>query len=375
MRIAFYAPLKPPDHATPSGDREMARLLLRALAAAGYDVRVVSRLRSFCAEPSDAARRRLEQLAVGEVTSLLAAWSPAGGVNWRPDLWFTYHPYYKAPDWIGLEVCEALCIPYVTAEASYAQKRDIGPWREWQARVATAVKTAAVNFCLTPVDREGLNGLPGQRGRLVDLPPFIERPPQAPERPRRNDSGRIELIVVAMMRPGDKLESYRMLARALAQLLDLSWGLTIVGDGPAKSDVAAAFSGLPAKRLIWTGVLSPEEVAPRLAQGDLYVWPGFGEAYGMSYLEAQAEGLPVVAQRTGGIPAVVVDGVTGLLTELGDVRAFAGAVRRLLLEADLRRRMGDAAQRFVRRERTLASAAAILQGALEPLRFAAKGTR
>ncbi|HXF55212.1 MAG TPA: glycosyltransferase family 4 protein [Hyphomicrobiaceae bacterium] len=374
MRIAFYAPLKPPDHPTPSGDREMARLLLRALAAAGYDVRVASRLRSYCAEPSDLARCRLERRAAGEVKSLLAVWNAAGGVGWRPDLWFTYHPYYKAPDWIGPGVCEAFGIPYVTAEASYAPKRDIGPWREWQATVAAAVTAAAVNFCLTPVDREGLNGLPGQRGLLVDLPPFIDRPLQAPKRPRRK-AGRVELITVAMMRPGDKLESYRMLARTLAGLLDLSWRLTIVGDGPARSAVAGAFSRLPPERLIWTGALSPEQVALRLAEGDLYVWPGFGEAYGMSYLEAQAEGLPVVGQRTGGIPAVVVDGVTGLLTGLGDEGAFAGAVRRLVLEADLRRRMGAAAQRFVRSERTLASATRILQGALEPLRFATEGTR
>ena len=36
MRIAFYAPLKPPDHPVPSGDRRMARLLMAALATAGH---------------------------------------------------------------------------------------------------------------------------------------------------------------------------------------------------------------------------------------------------------------------------------------------------------------------------------------------------
>ena len=47
MRIAFYAPLKAPDHPTASGDRLIAGLLVRALARAGHEVVIVSRLRTF----------------------------------------------------------------------------------------------------------------------------------------------------------------------------------------------------------------------------------------------------------------------------------------------------------------------------------------
>ena len=46
MKIAFYAPMKPPDHPVPSGDRTMARLLVRALETAGHEVRLACRLRS-----------------------------------------------------------------------------------------------------------------------------------------------------------------------------------------------------------------------------------------------------------------------------------------------------------------------------------------
>src|SRR3546814_1683340 len=48
----------------------------------------------------------------------------------RPQLWFTYHLYYKAPDWIGPKVARALRIPYVVAEASVAYKRASGPRSE-----------------------------------------------------------------------------------------------------------------------------------------------------------------------------------------------------------------------------------------------------
>ena len=58
-------------------------------------------------------------------------------------------------------------------------------------------------------------------------------------------------------------------------------------------------------------------------EGGTYVWPGTGEAYGIAYMEAQAAGLPVVAQKTAGVPEVVKDGVTGTLTAAGDASAFA----------------------------------------------------
>ena len=63
--------------------------------------------------------------------------------------------------------------------------------------------------------------------------------------------------------------------------------------------------------------------------GALYVWPGCGEAYGLAYLEAQAAGLPVVAQDIAGVPDVVRDGETGVLTPAGDAAAFADAIATL----------------------------------------------
>jgi glycosyltransferase involved in cell wall biosynthesis len=150
----------------------------------------------------------------------------------------------------------------------------------------------------------------------------------------------------------------------LALCVDLPWKLAIVGDGPCRDDVHTMFSALPEHRITWLGELPEEKVAEALAAGDFYVWPGFGEAYGLAYLEAQASGLPVAAQNIAGVPEVVIDGKTGLLSEAGSIEAYGDAIRRLIADGALRKQMGDEARRFVMSERSLEQAAATLKSIL-----------
>jgi glycosyltransferase involved in cell wall biosynthesis len=113
----------------------------------------------------------------------------------------------------------------------------------------------------------------------------------------------------------------------------------------------------------------PHAELPKIyAAADLYLWPAINEAYGMAFLEAQAAGLPVVAGRTGGVPAVVADGVTGLLAPIGDAAAFAGAVAHLLDRPDERARLGAAASRRVASHHDEAAAAHALAASLALLR-------
>lgn len=360
MRIAFYAPLKGPDHPVPSGDRRMARMLVAALERLGHKVEQPCRLRSFQPAPEPEAMARVEAEAAAEVDRLARLWALDGA----PDLLFTYHPFYKSPDFVAPVLARTFGRPYVTAEASHAGKRAAGPWVSWHAASEASLAAGAVHFCFTPQDREGLERIV-PAARLIDLPPFLDSlaPPPGPRPAGR--PGPVRIVTVAMMRDGDKLRSYAFLAAALAALPPgLDWHLTLVGSGPAEEAVRQHFAALPARRLTWRGTLPPEAVAEELVAADLFAWPGFAEAYGLAYLEAAAAGLPALAFACGGIPSVIRSGETGLLVAEGDCAAYAGALARLLVDSELRSRLGTAARRFVTAERGPAPAEAILQRGL-----------
>src|SRR5712692_8607770 len=75
---------------------------------------------------------------------------------------------------------------------------------------------------------------------------------------------------------------------------------------------------------------------------DLFVMSSVTEGLGTSLLDAMAASRPIVATTTGGIPEIVEDGVNGLLVPPRDHHALADAIVRVLKDAELRRRMGEA---------------------------------
>jgi glycosyltransferase involved in cell wall biosynthesis len=355
MRIAFYAPLKPPDHETPSGDRRVARLLMDALRLAGHEPVLASHLRSF--DPIGRAFRQKKLAAHGRQAAerLIARWRARPDT--APGLWFTYHLHYKAPDYIGPQVAAALGVPYVVAEASFAKKRAGGPWDIGHRAVEAALRRADLAIGLNSADREGVLPLVANPDRFVTLPPFLDAQPY--QAPRDTPGDPLHLITIAMMRPGDKLASYGVLGAALARLTDLDWSLEVIGDGPARDAVREALAPL-GHRVAYAGALDEPAIAARLAASDIFVWPAINEAFGMALLEAQASGLPAVAGAGGGVGDIVADGVTGLLAPSGDADAFAAVLRALIADPDRRAVMGAAARDKVLRAHDLPAAAARL---------------
>ena len=378
MRIAFYAPLKAPGQGfAPSGDRRVAGLLMAALGHGGQRVELVSTFRSYDADGDRERQAALRAQGESLGRSLAAQWQALPQAE-RPDLWFTYHLYYKAPDWLGPMVSAALGIPYVIAEASYAAKRAGGAWAIGHESSAAAIRHAALLVSPTRDDIGGLRELvPAER--ILHLPPFLDLEPYRTAAAAREehrariarehgiDASQPWIAVVAMMRHGDKLASYLALAGTLARVADLPWRLIVVGDGPARAQVRAALESAAPGRAVFLGEVKTRDIAPVYAAADLTVWPAINEAYGMALLEAQAAGLPVVSCALRGVPDVVVDGETGVLVKENDFEALARALRALLVDRERRRALGRGAAAFVLRNRSLEMAAGHLSQALQKL--------
>jgi glycosyltransferase involved in cell wall biosynthesis len=81
-----------------------------------------------------------------------------------------------------------------------------------------------------------------------------------------------------------------------------------------------------------------------LGQSKIFVLASLREGLSLAIIEAMAQGLPVVAHRTGGIPEVVEDGVTGYLVEPKNTAQFAEKIAQLLSDPSKRDQMGQAAK-------------------------------
>jgi glycosyltransferase involved in cell wall biosynthesis len=84
------------------------------------------------------------------------------------------------------------------------------------------------------------------------------------------------------------------------------------------------------------------DVPDLLARSDVFVLSSRSEGFPVSVLEAMAAGLPVVATDVGGVGEAVEDGETGFLIPAADSEALAAALERLLVDGELRRRLGAA---------------------------------
>jgi len=129
--------------------------------------------------------------------------------------------------------------------------------------------------------------------------------------------------------------------KGILELLEATDGVArvIVGDGPLRDRAPDA-----------VGFVPPDELGPYYERASIVVCPARREGYGVVAREAMAYGRPVVASAVGGLVDAVDDGVTGLLVQPRDPVVLRAAIERLLGDADLRGRLGEAA-RAIAKER------------------------
>jgi glycosyltransferase involved in cell wall biosynthesis len=157
-------------------------------------------------------------------------------------------------------------------------------------------------------------------GDVRVVPPGIEIPAESGE-----EADPTEVLFVGRLSPEKGIQDLLRAAEGL--------NLVVIGDGPLRATVP---NGL--------GYVAREEVLDHYRRAAVVVCPSRRDGFPVACAEAMAYGRPVVASAVGGLPDMVVDGETGLLVPPRDPGALRAAIDRLLADADLRRRLGQAAR-------------------------------
>jgi glycosyltransferase involved in cell wall biosynthesis len=186
-----------------------------------------------------------------------------------------------------------------------------------------------------------INGIPPERIEIV--PPI---PAALAEIRSVPPSDAPELLFVGQVIRGKGID---LLLRSLVQVSE-PWHATVVGTGNHLDTCRKLARDLGIEeRVHFAGWVPHHELTRFYVDAALTVVPSrWPEPFGMVGIEAMARGRPVVGFAVGGIPDWLEDEVTGLLVPEADTDAMAIAIGRLLGDAALRRRLGEAGVRRVR---------------------------
>jgi glycosyltransferase involved in cell wall biosynthesis len=153
------------------------------------------------------------------------------------------------------------------------------------------------------------------------------------------------------------VKNLQLLLRACALLCDedLRFRCILVGDGPYRSELEALRKELGLQKIVeMPGGAAQEKVIHYWQQASVGALTSDNEGMPVCLMEAAACGVPVVATAVGGVPELVEDGITGLLSPAGDAAGFAANVKRLLMDQELRSQMSIAARRLAERNFSVA---------------------
>jgi glycosyltransferase involved in cell wall biosynthesis len=215
----------------------------------------------------------------------------------------------------------------------------------WSLRGAYRVVTVCQPFADT------ITGFGVNRDRISTLhnavKPFLSPSPEEVERVRRElEIQDHEAVILSVGRLSYE-KGHADLIRAAARLAGMPgtspFRVVIVGDGPEREALTKLAMQVGLNKSVTLAGFQ-RNTGPYYALATVVAVPSHSEGSPNVVLEAMAAGLPIVANRVGGIPEILEDGVTGLMVEPRNPEAMAKTIFQLLSNADLRSRLGSAAR-------------------------------
>lgn len=211
-----------------------------------------------------------------------------------------------------------------------------------------------VTVCRPFADKLVDLGVPREKITILHnaVKPFIAPPAEAVAQLRRRFAiGEDEAVVLSIGRLSSE-KGHADLIRAGALLTKMPdvppFRIVIVGDGPERESLRSLVSQCGMEQRVTLAGFQ-HDTKPYYAMATVVAVPSHSEGSPNVVLEAMAAGLPIAANRVGGVPEILQEGVTGLMVQARNPEAMAQAMLRILLDEELRKRLGSAA-----RERALA---------------------
>jgi len=176
----------------------------------------------------------------------------------------------------------------------------------------------------------------------------------------------VELLTV-----GDLASAWNgvdVLVEALRAVPQEPCRLTVVGDGSLRKKLEREAAS--DDRVKFIGALPPAGVRAASAESDVFLFPSRSDVFGLVLVEAMSRGLAIaVSSAVGAVPDVTVPGHNCLVIGSHEPRSWADAIVRLVGDARLSTRLGDAARRTIARRWTIDHA---VEGSLAGLRLGAR---
>lgn len=258
------------------------------------------------------------------------------------------HSHTRVTQVLGQVLSFLTKIPYVaTCHGFYKLRLSRRLWPCWgDAAIA-----------ISPPVQEHLTrdfGVPEKKTFLVHNGIDVSRFPVPDEKSRQEKRGLYgfsdHLVIGIIARLAD-VKGHSVLIRALPKVLKRfpNAQLLIVGEGKEEENLRRLVQQLNIGEHV-TFMSIVNRTAEILPLFDVSVLPSLDEGLGISIMEAQIMGVPVIATNVGGIPSLIKDGETGLLVNPGDPDALADAIIRVLNDKELAKRLGTQAREFILRE-------------------------
>jgi len=351
MRILELGKFYPPHH---GGIETLLRSLCEGFARRAAEVDCVvanERARTEHQLLHGARIHRLASFGTLFSTSLCPAY-PGATRKYRADIW---HAHFPNP------LADLACVrgprdvPLVLSYHSDVV-RQASLMRAYQPLLLRLLRRADRIVVATPKHIEHSAWLPAFRQKCEVIPYGInqERLDASPDVLRRAEEYRAQAGGLPILLNVGRLVGYKGQRYLIEAARGLKAAVWIVGTGPLKQELQglAAKLGM-AERVRFWGSVAEEQLPAMLHACEIFAFPSVtpNEAFGLAQVEAMACRKPVVScSLASGVPFVNQDGITGLVVPPSEVGALAGAIRRMLDDASLRHRLGEAAQRRAREE-------------------------